>query len=144
MRAIAAFLLLLAPAALCCTEQACSNDPWPAGSQGILGDERLCWDAVTDPDGEPITYQVESDSRVDGPCLIVAGDQTCVTVAGTSCLDGTTTAHVRVRACDDRGACGGWSLTVEFLPHACLRGTCEEPCHPGAPRRLPHLPGCPA
>jgi len=139
-----------------CTGPACSDDP------RTLGNERVCWAAVPDPDLSH--YVVEA--RSTGPDhetnrVTVQAPATCLTIAGTPLVRPNDPVEIRVSACDTGGLCGAWSNVVTVQPWACLRQvncrwvqttrgprwTCdgvETPCYPGAPRRAPWLPFYPA
>lgn len=110
---------------LLCVATLCSDDVL-----GVLGNERICWDAAERAE----SYDIEADGA---PCYSVLASSTCETL-DASCRGDA----VRVRACNVAG-CSAWSNPVEVLPFSCLRGeSCEEPCWAGAPTRLPHIPQC--
>lgn len=157
LRLFAALILLAAPAALACSSDDCSND-----RAGVLGDERICWQASTGA-----TYYVLGLRTPGETSYIVtecaSTNDTCKDLPGTACYGDSLV----VKACKpdteepiEADLCSEWSIMepVEVLPYACVRGwtlhtgplprdewtdTCEEPCYQGAPRRLPLLPECP-
>jgi hypothetical protein len=118
-----------------CVEHECSND-----RDGVLGDERLSWDA-----SDGASYYEIKRSDDSEPCLAPV-ESTSVLVAGTPCVAPDMTAWLHVRACNNAG-CSEWAGSVEFIPFACLRadGECEKPCYEGAMMRLEErYPTCPA
>jgi hypothetical protein len=130
------------PALLLCVLSLCSDD-----MVGVLGNERICWDAAA----RAGTYDLAADGTA---CVSVIAPETCTTLP-PECRG----EALRVRACNAAG-CGGWSGPVEVLPFACVRQrlactfsddgdarndrceVCEYPCFSGAPRRLLSVPEC--
>ena len=109
---------------LLCVLDACSDDP-----AGVLGNERVCWDAAERAE----YYEIAADGVY---CLMVLEPTTCADLTPDCRGD-----CVEVRACNDAG-CSAWSNPVEVLPYLCIEGDREVPCFPGAPCRLPPTRGC--
>jgi hypothetical protein len=107
-----------------CVLNACSDD-----SVGVLGNERVCWDASENT----VTYEVAADGVL---CVAVLAPETCDTLLPTCRGD-----EIRTRACNAYG-CSGWSDPVEAWPYLCIDGNREVPCFTGAPCRLPPSRGC--